>query len=65
MKLTEENKKIIDDKSYTQLLSHWRFAPVGDPWFDGETGVYWSKRMGELRARGADHVSASKSIGWE
>ena len=64
MKLTEENKKHIDSMSYTALLSGWRFAPVGDPWFEGKTGDYWSKRMKELREQGADHVGASKSIGW-
>jgi hypothetical protein len=64
MKLTKENKKWIDSISYEQLLGMWRFAPVGDPWFEGETGDYWSKRMKELREQGADHVGASKSIGW-
>jgi len=65
MDLTEENKAIIDAKSYTQLLSSWRFAPIGDPWFQGETGRYWSERMAELRDNGADHVAASKLLGWE
>ena len=65
MDLTPENKAIIDDKSYTALLSGWRFAPVGDTWFQGETGDYWGKRMAELRNQGANHVGASKSIGWE
>lgn len=65
MDLTPENKDKIDNKTYKQLLYHWRFAPIGDPWFQGETGKYWSKRMAELRDQGADHVGASKSIGWE
>ncbi len=65
MKLTVENKAYIDKLSYTALLRQWRFAPAGDPWFQGETGDYWSKRMGELRSEGADHVGASKEIGWE
>jgi len=64
MDLTSENKKKIDKMSYTQLLSAWRFAPVGSPWFQGETGDYWGKRMRELRDQGADHVAASKTIGW-
>ena len=66
MKLTKENKDHIDSLSYEQLLSRWRFAPVGDNWFQGETGKYWGERMNELRNRpgGNDkHVSASKSIG--
>ena len=65
MKLTEDNKKHIDRLSYDGLLSHWRFAPIGDPWFQGETGDYWIKRMHELREAGADHVRASKTLGWE
>lgn len=68
MELTEENKKVIDGKSYTDLLSGWRFAPAGDPWFQGETGDYWSARMNELRSKpggNASHVNASKTIGWE
>lgn len=65
MNLTPENKAAIDAKSYTQLLRRWRFAPAGDPWFMGETGKYWSERMAALRAEGADHVGASKAIGWD
>lgn len=64
MDLTPENKKVIDGKSYEELLSRWRFAPVGDPWFQGETGQYWAKRMAELRDT-TDHVAISKKIGWE
>lgn len=65
MDLTPKNKTYIDSLSYEQLLSRWRFAPVGDPWFRGETGDYWGKRMAELRAQGADHVGASKRLGWK
>lgn len=64
MNLTPENKKRIDSMNYETLLSGWRFAPVGSPWFQGETGDYWGKRMRELREQGADHVGASKKIGW-
>lgn len=68
MKLTEENKKHIDSLDYEALLSHWRFAPIGDPWFQDETGEYWKIKMRELRSLSdgqAKHVSASKSIGWQ
>lgn len=65
MELTEENKKHIDSLTYEGLLSKWRFAPVGDEWFQGETGTYWGKRMAELRsADPGDAVRASKAIGW-
>jgi hypothetical protein len=62
MDLTPKNKAIIDNMPYERLLSDWRFAPVGNAWFQGETGNYWSNRMKELRDAGADHVGASKSI---
>lgn len=65
MKLTEKNKAHIDSLSYEELLSHWRYAPIGDQWFNGDTGGYWAKRMAELRSAGAAHVGASKRIGWD
>ena len=65
MELTEKNKAHIDSLSYEGLLRHWRFAQAGDPWFQGATGTYWQQRMGELRKAGADHVGASKTIGWK
>jgi hypothetical protein len=66
MKLTPERKAHIDSLSYEQLLSRWRFAPVGDPWFTDETGDYWRKRMGELREKDpGEAVAASKRIGWD
>lgn len=65
MDLTPERKAIIDNYSYEQLLSRWRFAPTGDPWFQGETGDYWGDRMAFLRDQdNAAHVAASKRIGW-
>ena len=65
MKLTPENKAHIDSLSYEGLLREWRFHPVGDPWFQDETGKYWGDRMAELQKAGADHVGASKRIGWD
>ena len=63
MTLTPENKEHIDSLDYEMLLREWRFSPVGNPWFQGETGQYWGKRMKELRDNGADHVSISKGLG--
>ena len=65
--LTPENKAHIDSLSYEQLLRKWRQTRAGDPWFQGETGEYWARRMTEFRAeRGGQerHVAASKAIGW-
>jgi hypothetical protein len=67
MDLTDENKRHIDSLPYPALLSRWRFAAVGDEWFQGETGEYWAKRMKELRDQPGGHqthVAASKEIGW-
>jgi len=65
MKLTPENKAQIDAHSYETLLCKWRFAPIGDPWFQDETGEYWGKRMVYMRDQTNDNgVSASKRIGW-
>lgn len=67
MRLTEINKKRIDDLSYEQMLKAWRFSKIGDPFFEGETGEYYSKRMQALRAEpGGEerHVAASKALGW-
>ena len=62
----DEMVKWIDNATYEQLLSRWRFAPVGDPFFTGEIGGYYTKVMAEKRARVgvAGHVEASKKIGW-
>ena len=66
MNLTPERKATIDGMSSMQLLERWRFAPIGDPWFQGETGEYWGKRISELRKQNeAAHVAASKTLGWD
>jgi len=68
MKLTERNKQHIDGLSYEELLRKWRFTSAGtSPWFEGETGEYWCKRMTQLRegpGGQARHVRASKKMGW-
>lgn len=57
-------KQWIDDASYEELLRKWRFAPAGDPYFQGETGTYYSNVMAQKRMN-VDHVAASKRIGWD
>ena len=64
MDLTVDNKAHIDGLHYDDLLRRWRFAPSGDPWLQDESGRYWGERMAELRKQGADHVGASKRVGW-
>lgn len=66
MDLTPENKTYIDSLNYEALLRSWRLSPAGNPWFQGETGVYWGAQMAKLRAADqAGAVAASKRIGWE
>jgi hypothetical protein len=67
MPIPEDMKNWIDHASYESLLSRWRNAPVGSPWFVGEVGDYYAQVMAQRRAEvgDAEHVSASKSIGWE
>jgi hypothetical protein len=64
--MDDEIKNWIDNASYEQLLSKWRMASAGSPFFQGETGDYYSKVMAEKRKSvgNAEHVRASKSIGW-
>jgi len=65
MDLTPENKAHIDALTHYQLLSHCRFPPAGDPWFQGETGTYWEEIMAKKRDENPGQaVSDSKSLGW-
>jgi hypothetical protein len=66
-KLTEQEiKEWIDNASYESLLGKWRFAISGSPYFKGEMGKYYRKKMDEKRiAIGpAAAAQASKNIGW-
>lgn len=62
----KEMKEWIDNASYEDLLRRWRFAPSGSPFFQGEMGKYYEVIMARKRAEvgDAEHVRASKSIGW-
>lgn len=62
--MNEQIKDWIDNSNYEQLLSKWRFAPIGDPMFQGETGDYYYAVMSEKKLT-ANHVQASKNIGWD
>lgn len=62
--MNERIKQWIDNASYESLLTRWRFALIGDPMFQGEIGDYYSKVMAEKR-KTADHVQASKNVGWD
>lgn len=57
-------KAWIDNSSYEELLKKWRFAPIGDPMFQGELGDYYKKVMAE-KAKLVDTATCSKRVGWE
>jgi hypothetical protein len=62
MKLTPAIKAHIDSLPYDRLLSQWRFARVGDPWFQDETGKYWGERMALLRPANASGAVLTRLI---
>ena len=64
--MTPDQKKWIDTADFEALLRRWRFAPGGDPIFQGTAGAYYQTRMNKLRnddPEGA--ILASKRIGWD
>jgi len=63
--MTPETKAQIDSYGVYRLLHDNRFAPIGDPRFQGEEGEYRMKRLAEVRAQDNDaYVRASKDMGW-
>lgn len=64
MTIQENDKLFIDNLTYKQMLNLWRFSEAGNPLFIGDTGVYFTKRMNELKKE-VNHVQISKEIGWE
>jgi len=51
----------IDLMTQEEMCRAWRFAPPGDPMFQGETGEYFMKRFKE---RGGMTPEISKRLGW-
>ena len=49
-----KHKKWIDSATYEELLRKWRFAPSGDPLFQGQTGDYFNSVMRKRRAEVGD-----------
>ena len=58
-------KTEIDNMSYEQLLSRWRFAPCGDFIFQGENGDYYKTVMKNKKESlsSGQQVAVSKKIG--
>ena len=72
----DQMRQWIDAASYENLLHKWRFAPAGDPFFQGKTGDYYKEVMARKRveagnaehtriSKSAEHTRISKSVGWE
>jgi hypothetical protein len=64
--MTPEQKKWIDEASYEQLLTKWRFG-VSDPMFQGLCGNHFDEVMKQRRREvgSKEAVQTSKRIGWE
>ena len=64
--MEERIKQQIDEMDYESMLRLWRNATVGHPMLQGETGDYYAEKMKQKRKEvgNAEHVRASKSIGW-
>ena len=59
-KMTPEQKTRIDSMTQEELCRKWRFASVGDPLLQGDTGDYFSKRLKEM---GGFTPKISKELG--
>jgi hypothetical protein len=63
----QEMREWISKASYETLLRKWRYAPVGDSFFQDDIGDFYSKTMEAKRAilstQGRTRIS--KAIGWE
>lgn len=49
--MNDQTKSWIDNASYEELLSRWRYGKLGDPMFMDVTGAYYSKVMFEKNNR--------------
>jgi len=58
--MTDEQKKQIDSMTQYELCQKWRFAPIGDPLLQRDTGDYFSKA---LKEKGGFTPEISKSLG--
>jgi hypothetical protein len=59
--MTPEQKITIDNMTQYQLCAKWRFARIGDPLLQGDTGDYFAK---VLKEKGGFTPEISKELGW-
>ena len=64
--MTDEQKNLIDSMEYREMLKRWRFGGLNDDLFAGDTGKYYSERMGMLAKNMPAVIRSqiSKDIGW-
>ena len=62
--MTSEQKQWIDNASYEELLSKWRFAPSGDPMFEKPNCDYYKEVMNKKRGALSheERVATSKRV---
>lgn len=65
--MNQRQQDWIDNASYEDLLRKARFAPIGDPYFQGELGSYFMTAMMLRRANlpPGEHTTTSKRVGWD
>jgi hypothetical protein len=61
----DEMKEWIDTATREQLLSKWRFAKLGDPFFQTEIGEYYANVLFNPKNKSTDFDKVSKKVGWE
>jgi hypothetical protein len=59
--MTSEEKQKIDGLDQYGLCRIWRFAEVGNPLLQGDTGEYFAQR---LKEKGGFTPEISKQLGW-
>ena len=57
----------IDEASYVDLLRKLRHAPIGDPIFNGDVGVYFMEvfRKRKIEVGVVTAMEANKEVGWD
>lgn len=65
--MTPEQKEWIDNASYEELFRVMRFAPIGDPMMQGESGDYFISKFNKRRSEVGheEHTRISKKLGWK
>jgi hypothetical protein len=60
-------KQWIDNATYKQLLEKWRYASIGDSFFQGVISKYYVRVMLARRKLVGDkvHMQLSREIGWD